>query len=72
MTMAHVVEFSELRRERRRRLERNTTEQCVEVLEWNLRNSLDRYFEAPREDRTFHATKIRKLSEVLEYTLRFL
>jgi len=70
--MAHVVEFSELRRERRRRMERNTTEQCVEVLEWNLRNSVDRYFEARREDRSFHATKVRKLSEVLEYTLRLL
>jgi hypothetical protein len=70
--MANVVEISELRRERRRRVERNINEQCVEVLEWNLRNSLDRYFEAPPEDRSFHATNIRRLSEVLEYTLRLL
>lgn len=70
--MAHVVEISELRRERRRRVERNVTEQCVELLEWNLQNSLERYFEAPPEDRSFRATQIRRLSEVLEYTLRLL
>ena len=70
--MAYVVEISELRRERRRRAERNVNERCVEVLEWNLRNRLDRYFEASPEDRTFHAMHIRRLSEVLEYTLRLL
>ena len=68
--MARVVEISKVRREQRRRLEQDVTEQCVEVLEWNLRNSLDRYFLAPREERLDRATSIRKLSEVLEYTLR--
>jgi len=70
--MAHVVEISELRRERRRRVARHVNERCVEVLEWNLRNSLDRYFEAPPDERSFHATNVRRLSEVLEYTLRLL
>jgi hypothetical protein len=68
--MARVVEISKVRREQRRRLEQDVTEQCIEVLEWNLRNSLDRYFLAPREERLDRATRIRKLSEVLEYTLR--
>lgn len=72
MNMARVVEISELRRERRRRVERNVNEQCVEVLEWNLRNSLERYFEAPPDERSLHATHVRRLSEVLEYTLRLL
>lgn len=70
--MANIVEIAELRRERRRRVERNVNERCVEVLEWNLRNRLDRYFDGPPEDRSFHATQIRRLSEVLEYTLRLL
>ncbi len=68
--MARVVEIGKVRQQRRRRLERDVTEQCIEVLEWNLRNSLDRYFLAPREERLDRATKIRRLSEVLEYSLR--
>ena len=68
--MARVVEISKVRQQQRRRLERDVTEQCIEVLEWNLRNSLDRYFVAPREERLDRATKIRRLSEVLEYSLR--
>ncbi len=68
--MARVVEISKVRQQQQRRLERDVTEQCIEVLEWNLRNSLDRYFLAPREERLDQATKIRRLSEVLEYSVR--
>ena len=68
--MARVVEISRVRQQQRRRLEQDVTEQCIEVLEWNLRSSLDRYFLAPREERLDRATRIRRLSEVLEYSLR--
>ena len=47
-------------------------EQCVELLEWNLKKSVDNYFGAPREERSMRATQIRKLSEILEYALRLL
>jgi hypothetical protein len=47
-------------------------EQCVELLEWNLKKSVDDYFAAPREERSMRATQIRKLSEILEYAVRLL
>jgi len=47
-------------------------EQCVELLEWNLKKSVDNYFDAPREERSMRATQIRKLSEILEYAIRLL
>jgi len=47
-------------------------EQCVELLEWNMKKSVDDYFSAPREERSMRATQIRKLSEILEYAVRLL
>ena len=47
-------------------------EQCVQLLEWNLKKSIDDYFASPPEERSMRATQIRKLSEILEYALRLL
>ncbi|MGB7951497.1 MAG: hypothetical protein WCH75_27755 [Candidatus Binatia bacterium] len=47
-------------------------EQCVQLLEWNLKKSLDDYLSSPQEERPIRATQIRKLSEILEYALRLL
>jgi len=47
-------------------------EQCVELLEWNLKKSLDDYFISPREQKSIRAVQIRKLSEILEYALRLM
>ncbi|MGE5817611.1 MAG: hypothetical protein ACM37Z_06270 [Deltaproteobacteria bacterium] len=47
-------------------------EQCIQLLEWNLKKSLDDYFSSPREEHSIRATQIRKLSEILEYALRLL
>jgi len=47
-------------------------EECVELLEWNLKRSLDQYFSSPPEVKSMRATQIRKLSEILEYALRLL
>ena len=70
--MARVVELSKAQRERRLRNERLGTQQCVEIVEFNLKNSLDEYFRAPVKERVFRATQVRKLSELLEYTLQLL
>jgi hypothetical protein len=70
--MGQVISFKELHQARRRRSERVSVEQCVELLEWNLRRSMDHYFSSPPEERPTRATQIRKLSEVLEYALRLL
>ena len=68
--MGQVVQIKELHRARRTRTEKISTEQCIELLEWNLKHSVDTYLSSPRDERPLRATRIRRLSEVLEYTLR--
>ncbi len=70
--MGQLIHFKEMHQARRRRSERIGIEQCVELLEWNLKRSLDHYFSSPPEERSMRATQIRKLSEILEYALRLL
>ena len=70
--MGQLIQINELRQARRRRSEKLSMEQCVELLEWNLKKSVDDYFVAPREERSIRATQIRKLSEILEYAVRLL
>jgi hypothetical protein len=70
--MGQVIHFRELYQARRRRTDKLNIEQCVELLECNLKRSLDQYFSSPREERPMRATQIRKLSEILEYALRLL
>jgi len=70
--MGRLIQIRDLHQARRRRSEKVSMEQCVELLEWNLKKSLDNYFSSPREERSMRATQIRKLSEILEYALRLL
>jgi hypothetical protein len=70
--MGQLIQLKELHQARQRRFEKVSMEQCVELLEWNLRKSLDDYFSSPGEQRSIRATQIRKLSEILEYALRLL
>ena len=70
--MAQIIQLRELHQARRRRSERVSMEQCVELLEWNLKKSLDDYFISPREQKSIRAVQIRKLSEILEYALRLM
>ena len=70
--MGQVIHFKELHHARRRRTEKINMEQCVELLEWNIKRSLDQYFSSPPEERSMRATQIRKISEILEYALRLL
>lgn len=70
--MGQVIQLKELHQARRRRSEKISMEQCVELLEWNLKRSLDQYFSSPPEEKSMRATQIRKLSEILEYALRLL
>jgi hypothetical protein len=70
--MGELIHFKELHRARRRRSEKNSMQECVDLLEWNLKRSLDCYLSSPIEERAMRATQIRKLSEILEYALRLL
>jgi hypothetical protein len=56
--MGRLIQIRDLHQARRRRSEKVSMEQCVELLEWNLKKSLDDYFSSPRE--------------ILEYALRLL
>jgi hypothetical protein len=70
--MGRLIEIRDLHQARRRRSEKVSMEQCVELLEWNLKKSVDDYLSSPPEERSMRATQIRKLSEILEYALRLL
>jgi hypothetical protein len=70
--MGRLIQIEELHKARRRRSEKVSMEQCVELLEWNLKKSLEDYFSSPPEERAMRATQIRKLSEILEYAVRLL
>jgi hypothetical protein len=70
--MGQVIQLRELHQARRRRSEKVSMGQCVQLLERNLKKSVDDYLSAPREERSMRATQIRKLSEILEYALRLL
>jgi len=70
IAMGRLIQIEELHKARRRRSEKVSMEQCVELLEWNLKKSLDDYFSSPPEERSMRATQIRKLSEILEYAVR--
>jgi hypothetical protein len=70
--MGQVIHLKEIHQARRRQSEKVSMEECVDLLEWNLKTSLDHYFLSPPEERSMRATQIRKLSEILEYALRLL
>jgi hypothetical protein len=70
--MGQLIQLERLHEARRRRSEKVSMEECVQLLEWNLKKSVDSYFTSPREERSIRATQIRKLSEILEYALRLL
>lgn len=72
IVMGRLIQLEELHKARRRRSEKVSMEQCVELLEWNLKKSLDDYFSSPPEERSMRATQIRKLSEILEYAVRLI
>ena len=67
--MGQVIHLKGIQQAKRRR-ESVSMEECVGLLEWNLKVSLDHYFSSPPEEKSMRATQIRKLSEILEYALR--
>jgi hypothetical protein len=70
--MGRLIQIDAVHRARRRRSEKVSMEHCVQLLELNLKKSLDDYFSSPPEERSMRATQIRKLSEILEYAVRLL
>jgi hypothetical protein len=70
--MGIVVSFQDLARARRRNEERVLTEQCIEIIELNLRLALEMFDAAPAAQRSTYARRVRQLSALLEYAVDIL
>ena len=65
--MGQLIEFQEILKARRRERERDSLQQCIALLEWNLEIGLSNYLHSPHEERAVRAGRLKKLSELLEY-----
>ena len=70
--MAVIVPFQDVVRARRRAHERACTQRCIDIIEANLRLSLDLFDSAPPEERPVYARRMRQLSALLEYAVQLL
>jgi len=70
--MAVVISFHDIARARRRNAERETTEQCVAIIEANLRVALDAFAVASPDERPLWARRVRHLGALLEYAVNVL
>ena len=70
--MAEIVPFQDIVRARRREQERAIAERCVEIIEINLRWSLELFDAAAPQERETYARRVRHLGELLEYAVRCL
>ena len=67
---AQVVPFADLVHARQRRRQRALAQQCVDLIELNLRLAVERFAAAPVPERPVYARRIRVLGEPLEYAQR--
>jgi hypothetical protein len=67
--MAVIVPFQDIVRARRREQERACAERCVEIIELNLRLSMELFDAAPPEERAMRVRRVRQLGELLEYAV---
>jgi hypothetical protein len=65
--MAEVIHLQDVLRARRKQQEQSHTHRCVEILGQSLQTHLAELSQAPEEEWPVRASKIRKLSELLEY-----
>jgi hypothetical protein len=70
--MAVVIPFQDIVRARRREQERACAQRCVEIIELNLRLTLEMFDTAPPADRPVYARRLRHLSTLLDYAVRVL
>lgn len=70
--MAEIISFVELSAARRRHRHQARSQQCVELIELNLRYELECFAQAELRDRPVHAHRVRLLGELLEYAVRVL
>jgi len=67
--MATIIPIEDVLRARRRQQQHHETEQCIAILELNLRATLDQFEAADQADRPLYARRLRNLSALLEYAV---
>ena len=67
--MATILPFEDIVRARRRQRQHAQLERCIEIIELNLRYTLDQFHEADGEDRALQARRLRHLSALLAYAV---
>jgi hypothetical protein len=65
--MAEIVSFADGLRARRQARERQRTEQCIRIVEANIRLTLHLFASGPAVERPIRVRQLRQLSELLEY-----
>ena len=65
--MAEIVSFGDIVRARRRSRERERTEQCIRIVEANIKLTLHLFSMGPEAERPVRARQVRQLAELLEY-----
>jgi hypothetical protein len=65
--MAEIVSFADGLRARRRAREREYTEQCIRIVEANIRLTLHLFSMGSPAERPVRARQLRQLTELLEY-----
>ena len=70
--MAEIIHLRAILQARRRQREQECLQRCVEIIEQSLKSQVEEFPHAPVEEWSSRASKIRKLSELLEYTISVL
>jgi hypothetical protein len=70
--MAVVIPFQDIVRARRRAQERACAQRCVEIIELNLRLTLEQFEAAAPAEQAVYARRVRHLSALLDYAVQVL
>ena len=70
--MADIIPFQDIVRARRREREHACAQRCVEIIELNLRLTLEMFDAAAPQERPLYARRVRQLSALLEYAVHVL
>lgn len=70
--MADIIHFQAVLQARRKQREQEQLHRCIEILGQSLQTHLAELSQAPEAEWGVRAGKIRKLSELLEYTTSLL
>ncbi|MGE0826928.1 MAG: hypothetical protein AB7G75_08180 [Candidatus Binatia bacterium] len=65
--MAEIISLQNVIQARRRQQEQDTLRTCIAVIEHSLKVHIEEFPQAPEQEWTIRAKRIRQLGELLEY-----